>query len=119
MIVGGEAHRASPRPPARVLPASCPSGAVCLDLDTEMEVLRQKVASTFERYIDAIARHVEVGNARETRAFAAFVLTAIQGAWIRGRADRSGKSFLEADAWLATLAAPASSGRAGARKGKR
>jgi TetR/AcrR family transcriptional repressor of lmrAB and yxaGH operons len=84
---------------------SCPSGAVCLDLDREMETLRHNVQSSFDRYIEAIARHVQVGSPRETRAFAAFVLTAIQGAWIRGRAARSGEPFLEAGKLLATLAA--------------
>lgn len=83
---------------------SCPSGTVCLDIDTEMEALRMRVASNFDRYIAAIARHVHVGSERESEAFAAFVLTAIQGAYIRGRADRSGGPFREAGTWLATLA---------------
>lgn len=83
---------------------SCPSGTVCLDLDAEMETLRARVAATFDRYIEAIARHVRVGSPRRSKAFAAFVLTAIQGAFIRGRADRSGEPFREAGAWLATLA---------------
>ena len=83
---------------------SCPSGAVCLDLDAEMQALRETVASTFRQYVEAIARHVHVGSERESREFAAFVLTAIQGAWIRGRAERSGKPFLDAGKWLARLA---------------
>jgi TetR/AcrR family transcriptional repressor of lmrAB and yxaGH operons len=84
---------------------SCPSGAVCLDLDAEMEVLRQGVESSFDRYVEAIERHVQVGTAKETRAFAGFVLTAIQGSWIRSRAVRSSEPFLEAGKWLAQLAA--------------
>ena len=84
---------------------SCPSGAVCLDLEAEMEALRAKVASTFDAYVDAVARHVEVGSPRENRAFAQFVLTAIQGAWIRSRAERSGAPFRQAGAFLAALAA--------------
>lgn len=82
---------------------SCPSGTVCLDIDAEMETLRLRVATTFDEYIAAIARHVHVGSEGENAAFAAFVLTAIQGAYIRGRADRSGKPFREAGAWLATI----------------
>ena len=85
---------------------SCPSGTVCLDLDVEMEVLRRQVAGTFDRYIEAIARHVKVGSTRESKALAAFALTAIQGAYIRGRAERSGAPFHEAGRWLATLARP-------------
>jgi TetR/AcrR family transcriptional repressor of lmrAB and yxaGH operons len=87
--------------------ASCPSGAVCLDLDAEMELLRGRVESSFKRYVEAIARHVQLDSPAETRAFAAFVLTAIQGAWIRGRASRSSKPFIEAGKWLAALAAQA------------
>jgi len=83
---------------------SCPSGTVCLDIDAEMEALRTCVAATFEQYVGAIARHVAVGSERENKEFAAFVLTAIQGAYIRGRAERSGKPFREAGAWLAALA---------------
>lgn len=83
---------------------SCPSGTVCLDIDAEMEALRLRVAANFDRYIAAIARHVRVGSERESEAFAAFVLTAIQGAYIRGRADRSGDPFRQAGAWLAALA---------------
>ena len=84
---------------------SCPLGAVCLDLDAEMEALRTRVADNFDRYVDAIARHVDVGSPRENRAFAAFVVTTIQGAFIRGRAERSGKPFRDAGAWLSMLAA--------------
>jgi TetR/AcrR family transcriptional regulator, lmrAB and yxaGH operons repressor len=83
---------------------SCPSGTVCLDLDAEMDGLRARVAGTFDRYIAAIAEHVKIGSDRENQAFAAFVLTAIEGAFIRGRAERSGDPFREAGNWLAKLA---------------
>jgi TetR/AcrR family transcriptional repressor of lmrAB and yxaGH operons len=82
----------------------CPLGAVCLDLDSEMEALRSTVAANFDRYVETIARHVDVGSPRENKAFAAFVVTTIQGAFIRCRAERSGKPFRDAGAWLATLA---------------
>jgi TetR/AcrR family transcriptional regulator, lmrAB and yxaGH operons repressor len=85
--------------------ASCPSGTVCLDLDAEMEALRVHVAATFDQYIEAIARHVQIGSPRENRAFAAFILTVIEGAYIRGRAERSGGPFREAGTWLRKLAA--------------
>jgi TetR/AcrR family transcriptional repressor of lmrAB and yxaGH operons len=84
---------------------SCPLGAVCLDLDAEMEALRTTVASNLDRYVETIAHHVHVGSARENRAFAAFVVTTIQGAFIRCRAEHSGKPFRDAGAWLCTLAA--------------
>ena len=83
----------------------CPLGAVCLDLDRDMEALRTRVASNFDRYIETIARNVNVGSPRENKVFAAFVVTTIQGAWIRSRAERSGKPFREAGAMLSALVA--------------
>ena len=83
---------------------SCPSGTVCLDLEAEMEALRLVVAGTFDRYIDTIAAHFDFRNAARSRAFAGLVLTAIQGAYIRGRALKSADPFTEAGAWLAQLA---------------
>jgi TetR/AcrR family transcriptional regulator, lmrAB and yxaGH operons repressor len=83
---------------------SCPSGTVCLDLEAEMEALRLVVSGTFDEYIGAIARHFDFGGARQSRSFAGMVLTAIEGAYIRGRALRSGDPFREAGRWLAQLA---------------
>jgi AcrR family transcriptional regulator len=82
---------------------SCPSGAVCLDLDPELEALRVAVAGSFDDYVATIARHFPLGDAKRSRSFAGLVLTAIEGAWIRGRAERSGKPFVEAGEWLTRL----------------
>lgn len=82
---------------------SCPSGAVCLDLDPGLEALRVAVAGSFDAYVATIARHFPFDDARRSRSFAGLVLTAIEGAWIRGRAERSGKPFVEAGEWLALL----------------
>lgn len=86
---------------------SCAFGAVCLDLDTELDELRIVVAHAFEDWTQLIARHFDFGDARRERSFAGMVLTAIEGAYIRARAERSSRPFTEAGAWLADLAARA------------
>ncbi len=83
---------------------SCPAGTVCLDLDTGIEGLRVAVASSFAQYRNAIARHFPSRNRKRTESFAGLLLTAIEGAYIRARADRSSNAFHEAGAWLAELA---------------
>ena len=83
---------------------SCPVGTVCLDLDADVESLRPAVADAFAQYVTAIAAHFPFADRRRQAAFAGLVLTAIEGAYIRGRADRSSQPFREAGAWLADLA---------------
>ncbi len=87
--------------------ASCAVGTVSLDLDDEVAGLREVLARALEAWIDEIATHVDFGDARRTRAFAGLVMTAIEGAYVRARAERSSRAFREAGAWLAELAAVA------------
>jgi hypothetical protein len=82
---------------------SCAAGTVCLDLDSEMDALRAVVATTLDAYRDAIAGHFEALGRRRARSFAGLLLSAIEGAYIRGRAERSGDAFREAGEWLAEL----------------
>jgi len=82
---------------------SCPVGTVCLDLDSELEGLRLVVAASFDQYLKAIEAHFPFQDRRRAKSFAGLLLTAIEGAYIRGRADRSSKPFREAGAWLAEL----------------
>ncbi len=84
---------------------SCAAGAVCLDLDEEFESLRPAVAGALREYQRAIAAHFPFANRRRAESFAGLLLTAIEGAYIRGRAERSGRAFREAGEWLAALAA--------------
>jgi TetR/AcrR family transcriptional regulator, lmrAB and yxaGH operons repressor len=83
---------------------SCPAGTVCLDLDEATAVLRPVVASTLDAYVDVIQRHLPFGDQRRSRAFAGLLLSAIEGAYIRGRAEQSSRAFTEAGACLAELA---------------
>lgn len=85
--------------------ASCAAGAVSLDLDANLEALRDGVDAAFASWIETIARHFPSGDARAADAFAGFVLSAIEGAYVRSRAGQSADPFREAGRWLATLAA--------------
>ena len=89
---------------------SCPAGTVCLDLDAQFENLRFAVISAFDQYMMAIAAHFPFENRARAKSFAGLMLTTIEGAYIRGRADRTSKPFREAGAWLAELAERETSG---------
>jgi len=82
---------------------SCAAGTVCLDLDADVAELRPVVAATFDAYVAVIAGHFPFNDRARARSFASLLLTAIEGAYIRCRADRSSEPFREAGAWLATL----------------
>jgi TetR/AcrR family transcriptional regulator, lmrAB and yxaGH operons repressor len=82
---------------------SCPVGTVCLDLDSNLEGLRFVVAAAFDQYLKAIEAHFPFQDRRRAKSFAGLLLTAIEGAYIRGRADASSRPFREAGAWLAEL----------------
>lgn len=84
---------------------SCAAGTVCLDLDEEFESLRPAVAGALREYQRAIGAHFPFASRRRAESFAGLLLTAIEGAYIRGRAERSGRAFREAGEWLAELAA--------------
>jgi AcrR family transcriptional regulator len=98
---------------------TCPAGTVCLDLDDDVASLRAPVAASFDRYAEAIARNVDCGTPARTRAYAGLLVTAIEGAYVRCRAERSAAAFVEAARWLAPLAAAARvrTPRPGASKG--
>lgn len=85
---------------------SCAFGAVCLDLDEDLDGLRGLIADAFDDWARLIARHFDLGDARRTRSFAGLVLTAIEGAYVRARAEQSSRPFIEAGAWLAELVSP-------------
>jgi TetR/AcrR family transcriptional repressor of lmrAB and yxaGH operons len=82
---------------------SCAVGTVSLDLDETLEDLRVVLAISLARWGELIARHFDFGDTRQTKSFAGFVLTAIEGAYIRCRVERSSRPFKEAGVWLAAL----------------
>ncbi len=84
---------------------SCAVGAVSLDLGDELDALQQVLSTAFDDWRAVIAGHITLADARRSRSFAGLVLTAIEGAYIRSRVERSSRPFQEAGAWLAELAA--------------
>lgn len=83
---------------------SCAFGAVCLDLDGELEELRLVVEDAFHDWRELVASHIDLGDARRSNSFAGLVLTTIEGAYVRARAERSGEPFREAGSLLAEMA---------------
>ena len=84
--------------------ASCAAGAVSLDLEDDLEAIRLIIAVAFSQWIDMIAGQLNLPDPERGRAFADLMLTTIEGAYIRGRAERSSRPFIEAGQWLAQLA---------------
>jgi len=101
---------------------SCAAGAVCTDLDDELEPVRAQVEAVFRRWIKHLAGRFDfIADRRRAHSFAGFVLSSIKGAYLLGRAERSGAPFREAGRWLGELAsslavAPAPAGRPRSRK---
>jgi TetR/AcrR family transcriptional repressor of lmrAB and yxaGH operons len=83
---------------------SCAAGAVTLDLDAEVVALRPTIAAVFESWQRVVANHLPIRSRTRRESLAGLVLSTIEGAYIRGRAERSKKPFLEAGEWLAQLA---------------
>lgn len=84
---------------------SCPVGTVCLDLGEDVESVRGVLAEALEEWMQEIAAQVDLGSPARTRAFAGLVMTAIEGAYVRCRVERSSQPFREAGHWLATFVA--------------
>ena len=83
---------------------SCPFGCVALDLDADTDDLRPTVSHAFSAWQALIATHFEPLGLRAAAEFAGLLLTAIEGAYVRSRAEHSGEPFREAGRWLARLA---------------
>jgi len=83
---------------------SCAAGAVTLDLDAEVVALRPVIAAAFSSWQGVIANHLPLRSHARRKSLAGLVLSTIEGAYIRGRAEHSKKPFLEAGEWLAQLA---------------
>ena len=83
---------------------SCAAGCVSLDLDEDLDSVRDAVQAAFSSYVDVIAKHIPFRDRRRAKSFAGLVLTAIEGGYVRGRAERSTDAFREAGLWLERLA---------------
>jgi TetR/AcrR family transcriptional repressor of lmrAB and yxaGH operons len=94
-----------------VFEQSCAAGAVTLDLDAEVVAIQPIIAAAFASWQAVIANHLPIRSRARRESLAGLVLSAIEGAYIRGRAECSKNAFLEAGEWLAQLAQSESSER--------
>jgi TetR/AcrR family transcriptional regulator, lmrAB and yxaGH operons repressor len=83
---------------------SCAAGAVTLDLDVDVDAIRPVIATAFASWQAVIASHLSIRSRARRESLAGLVLSAIEGAYIRGRAERSTNALLDAGEWLAQLA---------------
>ncbi|MBL8424034.1 MAG: TetR/AcrR family transcriptional regulator [Candidatus Accumulibacter phosphatis] len=83
---------------------SCAVGTVTLDLDADLQQLQTILGDAFSQWAALIGEHLDLGDAVRTRSFAGLILTSIEGAYVRCRAERSSRAFTEAGEWLAILA---------------
>lgn len=79
----------------------CAIGAVTLDLGPRDEKLREVCGGVFAAWIDDIEPHLPWRSARKRRSFALAIVVALEGAFVLGRAQRSGEPFIAAGEWLA------------------
>ena len=82
----------------------CAIGAVLLDLSAEDEALREICDEVLASWIDSIAPYLPGATPRKRGSFAAAIVCAIEGAFILGRAQRSGQPFIDAAEWLVAAA---------------
>jgi TetR/AcrR family transcriptional repressor of lmrAB and yxaGH operons len=83
---------------------SCAAGAVTLDLDAdEVVAIRPIIEAAFASWQTVIANHLPIRSRARRESLAGLVLSTIEGAYIRGRAERSRNAFEEAGEWLAQL----------------
>lgn len=83
---------------------SCAVGTVTLDLDADLQQLQTILGDAFSQWAALIGEHLDLGDAVRTQSFAGLILTSIEGAYVRCRAERSSRAFTEAGEWLAILA---------------
>jgi len=83
---------------------SCAVGTVSLDLDDQVPALQPLLAARFADWMTLIAGHFDFADAARGQSFAGLLLTAIEGAYVRCRAERSSLAFVQAGIWLAELA---------------
>ena len=99
--------------------ASCAAGAVTLDLDNDLELVRKSIAGAFAQWMELISAHFPIADAEKRKSFAGLVLTVVEGAFIRARAERSAKPFNDAAGWLADIAEREVTPRARKRRRRR
>lgn len=81
----------------------CAIGAVALDLATSDEEIRSVCRETLDQWMAVIAPRLPFRDVRSRRSFAMTIVAAFEGAFILGRAARSGDPFRAVGESLAAL----------------
>ena len=79
---------------------SCAAGAVTLDLNADVATIQPVIEIIFKSWREVIARHLPITNTARRESLAGLILSTIEGAYVRGRAERSTQPFLEAEVWF-------------------
>lgn len=82
---------------------SCAAGAVTLDIQADVADLQPVVAGVMKSWQTILADHLPQRTRARRESFAGLVISTIEGAYIRSRAERSKTPFIEAGEWLAAL----------------
>lgn len=82
---------------------SCALGCVALDLDDDTDRLREVVSQSFAAWQETIAAHFASLGPEGAAQFASLLLTGIEGAYVRARAEHSSEAFHEAGRWMCRL----------------
>lgn len=82
---------------------SCAAGAATLDLNADVAAIQPVIANAFKSWQDVIARHLPIRSATRRESLAGLVLSIIEGAYVRGRAEHSKQPFVDAEQWLVVL----------------
>ena len=91
--------------PEREIRAKLRGRGVALDLQTDPADRRPVVASVVASWQTSCKASAATTRAR-WESCAGLVISAIEGAYIRDRAERAGTPFVEADEWLALMGRP-------------
>jgi len=100
----------------------CAIGAVALELDPRHDELRAVCRDAFDAWIASIANELPWSDRAARRAFAEMLIAGLEGAFVLGRARRSGEPFITVGESLALMLerrAPGAGVRAGARSPRR
>lgn len=83
---------------------SCAIGNVTLDVGAEEPSLRQVCRGAFDSWVTAVAPLLPGEDEPIRESFAEMIVIALEGAFVRARAEGSGRAFLTAGEWLAAAA---------------
>lgn len=83
---------------------SCAIGAVTLDLRAGDAALRRVCDEVFDGWVETVSAYLPWREEAMRQSFAEMIVTTLEGAFVLGRARKSGQPFLAAGEWLVRAA---------------